>query len=65
MPYTAEPNVAVGEGKMKMLTNLALLLVVAFLAFTQQGQGIAGDLFALAHGYLTDHLARIFESSLR
>ena len=50
---------------MKMLTNLALLLAVAFLAFTQQGQEMAGDLFALAHGYLTDHLARIFESSLR
>ncbi len=45
---------------MRVLGNLALLLVVVFLAFTQQGQELAVGLFMRAHEQLAAHLTGIF-----
>jgi hypothetical protein len=48
----------------RVLGDLALLLAVAFLAFTQQGQKLAISLFMRAHEQLAAYLTGIFQDSL-
>jgi hypothetical protein len=48
----------------RVLGALALLLAVAFLAFTQQGQELAVSLFMRAHEQLAACLTGIFRDSL-
>jgi hypothetical protein len=45
---------------MRVLGNLALLLVVVFLAFTQKGQELTVGLFMRAHEQLAAYLTGIF-----
>ena len=49
---------------MRVPGDLALLLAVAFLAFTQQGQELAVGLFMRAHEQLAPYLTGFFQNSL-